>query len=131
MGLCAEVVYLVRLYLLDDASQVGGVGQVAVVEDEPLVVYVRVLIKMIYTLGIERGGAALDAVDFVAFIQQKFSQIRAILPRNASNYGLLHRNISYKNEMPDYTVEEFWKCCILASHHAKLWRLDKIVSNYQ
>ena len=33
MALRREVVDLVRLHLLDDADQVGGVGQVTVVQD--------------------------------------------------------------------------------------------------
>jgi len=43
MRLCGEVVDLVRLHFLDDADQVGGVGQVTIVEDEVALLDVRVL----------------------------------------------------------------------------------------
>lgn len=64
-----QVVDLVRLHLLDDADQVGGVGQVAVMEDQVAVLHVRVLIEMVDTVGIEDRRAALHAMDDVAFFQ--------------------------------------------------------------
>ncbi len=67
-----EVVDLVGLHFLNDADQVGGVGQVAVVQLEALVVDVRVLVEVVDAVGVERRGAALDAVHFVAFGQQEF-----------------------------------------------------------
>ena len=62
-----EVVNFVRLHLLDDADQVGGIGQVTVMEHEMLVVDVRILVQMVDTVRIEQRRPALDAVDFVAF----------------------------------------------------------------
>ena len=61
-----EVVDLVRLHLLDDADQVGRIGEVAVVQDEALVVDVRVLVEVVDAVGVEERRAALDAVHFVA-----------------------------------------------------------------
>ena len=50
--LCArQVVDLVRLDLLDDAHQVAGVGQVAVVQVEVGVVDVRVLVEVVDRAG--------------------------------------------------------------------------------
>ena len=80
-----QVVDLVRLHLLDDADQVGGVGQVAVVEDEVAVLHMRVLVEMVDAVGVEEGGAALDAVDNVALLQQELGQIGAVLAGNAGN----------------------------------------------
>ena len=54
MALGRQVVDLVRLYLLDDADQVGGVGQVAVVQHEALVGLVRVLVQVVDAVGIEQ-----------------------------------------------------------------------------
>ncbi len=61
-----EVVDLVRLHLLDDADQVGRVGQVAIVQEQLDVALVRILIQMIDAIGVERRGAALDAVNLIA-----------------------------------------------------------------
>ena len=49
----AQVVDFIRLYFLQDAGQVGGIGQVAVVQVEFRVRRVRILINMIDTFGVK------------------------------------------------------------------------------
>ncbi|SAD31442.1 Uncharacterised protein [Enterobacter cloacae] len=49
----AQVVDFIRLYFLQDTGQVGGIGQVAVMQVEFRVRRVRILVNMIDTLGIE------------------------------------------------------------------------------
>ncbi|MCY1303930.1 hypothetical protein D9M68_908580 [compost metagenome] len=66
MGLSAQIVHLVRLHLLDNSSQVGGIAQVTVMQNEVSIVNVRVLVDVIHALSIEGGSTALDAVDFIA-----------------------------------------------------------------
>jgi len=46
------------LGVLNDADQIGCIGQVAIMQHEPRFLFVRVLIKMI-----DAGGAALDAME--------------------------------------------------------------------
>ena len=53
MGLSAEVIDFVWLRFLDDAGQVAAVAQVPVVQLEACVVYVRVLVDVVYALGVE------------------------------------------------------------------------------
>jgi hypothetical protein len=62
MALRRQVVDLVRLRLLHQADQVGGVGQVAVVQEKARGVLVGVHIKVIDPAGVERRGAPLDPV---------------------------------------------------------------------
>jgi hypothetical protein len=38
------------------------------VENEVAVVDMRILIEMVYAIGVEGTGAAFDSVDFIAFI---------------------------------------------------------------
>ena len=71
VGLRREVVDLVGLDLLDDADEVGGVGHVAVVQDEVARGHVRVLVDVVDARGVEQGGAALDAVDLVPLASRK------------------------------------------------------------
>lgn len=85
MALRTQVVDFIRLHLLDDAGEAGGVRQVAVVEYEALVVYVGVLIDMIHPLGAEREGASFDAADFIALFQQELGQIGAVLAGDAGD----------------------------------------------
>jgi hypothetical protein len=46
---------------------------------QPDAVLVWILIKMIDPVGIERGGAALDTVDFVAFGEQQLGEVGTVL----------------------------------------------------
>jgi hypothetical protein len=55
------------------------------VENEIAIAYVRVLVKMIYAISIEQGGAALDAVHCVALGEQKFGEVCTILAGNAGD----------------------------------------------
>ena len=54
MALGREIVDFIRLHFLDDADQVRGVGEVAIVEDEVPVLGVGILVQMIDAVGIER-----------------------------------------------------------------------------
>ena len=67
MGLCAQVVDFVWLRFLNDAGQVAAVAEVAVVQFEAGVVDMRVLVDVVYALGVKRAGPAFNAVDGVAF----------------------------------------------------------------
>ena len=80
-----EVVYLVRLGLLDDADQIGGIGQVAVVQLELGVVHMRILVQMIDAVGIEQGGTAFHTVHHVALLQQQLGQVGTVLSCDAGD----------------------------------------------
>jgi len=45
----------------------------------------RVLVDVVNLLGIERAGAALDALHDLAFFQQEFSQLGAVLAGDAGD----------------------------------------------
>ena len=79
MALGREIVDFVRLHLLDDADEAARIRHVTVMQNEPAVFLVRVLVQMVDTVGIEQRGAPLDAVDFVTLVEQEFRQIGAIL----------------------------------------------------
>ena len=99
VALRPEVVDLVGLHLLNDAGQVAGVGQVAVMQLEAGVVHMRVLVDVVNALRVERAGPALDAVDRVAFFQQEFGKIRAVLAGDAgdeSGFGLSGHDARFK-----------------------------------
>ncbi len=85
MRLRAEVVDLVRLDLADDAGQVGGVREIAVMELEAAVLHVGIFVDVIDPLGVEEGGAAFNAVNFVAFLKEKFREVGAVLAGDAGD----------------------------------------------
>ncbi len=80
MALRAEIVDLIRLHLLHDVDQAAGVGEVSVMQNEISVAYMRVFIEMIDPAGVKQRGTALDAVDLIAFPQQKIREISSVLP---------------------------------------------------
>jgi hypothetical protein len=85
VALRSQIVDFVGLHLLDDADEAGRIGEVAVVQDEAAGFDMRVLIQMIDAIGVKERTAALDAVDFIAFIQQKFGQVSTVLTRDAGD----------------------------------------------
>ena len=85
MALGTEVVDLVRLHLLQDTGEVRTVRQVAVVQNEVLVLHMRVFVDVVHALRVEGRGAALDAMHFVALGQQELSEVRAVLAGDAGN----------------------------------------------
>ena len=90
MALRGQVVNLIRLHFLDDADQVGGIGQVPVVQPEAHLFLVRVGVQMVDPRRVEGGGAALDAVDLVALAQKVFRQVRSVLTGNACDQCFFH-----------------------------------------
>ena len=93
VGLGAEVVDLVGLDLLDDLDEGRGVGEVAVVEKEFGMGLVGVFVDVIDASGVEEGGAALDAVDLVAFGEEEFGEIGSVLSGNSGDEGFLQSAI--------------------------------------
>lgn len=87
MALGTEVVDLIGLGFLNDAREVAGVAEVAIVQLEAGVLKMRVLEDMINTGGVEAGCTALDAVHDVAFFKQEFGQVRTVLACDAGNKG--------------------------------------------
>src|SRR3546814_6985740 len=85
MALRSKIIDLVRLCFLDQPDQVGRVSQIAVMQVEPCVTYVRVLVQMVDTLGVEGRGSTLDAVNLIPLREQKLRQIGAILTGNAGD----------------------------------------------
>ena len=87
MALGPQVVDLIGLHLLDDPDQVGAVGEVAVVQHQPRVGLVGILVEVINAAGVETAGPALDAMHHIALLQQQLRQITAVLPRDAGDQG--------------------------------------------
>ena len=85
MALGCQVVDLVRLDLLENTDQVGGIGQISIMKDKVSVVHMGVLVQVIDAVGVEQGGPAFDAVDFIAFFQQEFGKIGAVLAGDAGD----------------------------------------------
>jgi len=80
VALGGQIVNLARLRVLDDSDQIGRIGHVAEVHEEPHIREMRVPVQVVNPAGIERRGTALDAVYLVALLEEQFGQIGAVLP---------------------------------------------------
>ena len=85
VALRREIVDLVRLDFLDQANEVGRIGEIAEMEKELDARLMRIRIEMIDAAGIERRRAPLHAVDRVALGEQELGKIRAILTGGAGD----------------------------------------------
>lgn len=83
--MCAEIVDLIRLNVLNDPDEVCCIGQIAVMEDKIAMLYMRILIEFVYAVGVELRRAPLDAVYDIALIQKQFGEICAVLSGDAGN----------------------------------------------
>ena len=87
MALGTEVVNLIRLHLLDDADQVGAVGEVAVMEHQARITFMRILVEVIDPTGVEAACPPLDSMHLISLFQQQLRQVAAVLPRDAGDQG--------------------------------------------
>ena len=85
VALGGEVVDLVGSDLLDQPDQAGGIGEIAVVQKEPGVGLVRILVEVIDAFGVEGRGPALDPVNHIALAQQQLRQERPVLAGDAGD----------------------------------------------
>ena len=80
MALCSQIVDLIGLDLAHQTDQAGGIGQVAVVQGDCVL-----LDQVVDTSGVGDGSAADDAVDLVALLQKELCQVGTILTGNTGN----------------------------------------------
>ena len=84
MALGSEIVDFVGLDFLHNVSEDTGVGQITVMQDRWRQGRMRVLVKMIDAIRIEKRRPAFDAMHFIAF-SKNFGQVCAILSGHASD----------------------------------------------
>ena len=61
-----KIIDLVGLGLLDNPDQIGGVGQVAIMQRKMDVGFMRILVEMVDPVCIEKGGPSLDTVNDIS-----------------------------------------------------------------
>ena len=113
MALCSQVVDLVGLDLAHQTDQTGGIGQIAIVQGN------RILLdQVVDTSGVGDRSTADNAVDLVALLQQKLCQIGTVLTSDTSNQCFFHVFYSFlKNDL------SFDVLSVFLSHNYILWIL--------
>ena len=85
MALCSQIVNFVWLDLTHQTDEAGGIGQVAVVQGDSVL-----LDQVVDTGGVGDGSAADNTVDLIALLQQELCQIGAVLTGDASDKCFFH-----------------------------------------
>ena len=65
--------------LLEYPDQVGGVCEITIVQDEVSFFFMGVLVEMVDSVCIKQGRSSFNAVDLIAFVEQEFCKIGAVL----------------------------------------------------
>jgi hypothetical protein len=68
--LSGQVINFIRHGFLNQANQIGAIGQITVVQEHVYVLFMTIMIQVIDAIGIEQGASALDAMYLVPFAQQ-------------------------------------------------------------
>ena len=93
VALGCEIVDLGRLGLGHHPDQVGRIRHVAVMHEEAGAIDMRIDIKVVDAVGVERGGTPLEAVHFIALGEQQFGEIGAVLAGDARNQSDFARHV--------------------------------------
>ena len=85
MRLSAQIVYFIRRHLAHYASQVRGISQIAVVENQLPVINMWSLVQVVNALRIKLRRTALYTVYLVTLTQKELCKVSAILARNTGD----------------------------------------------
>ena len=87
MRLGPEIIDLVGLDLIKELNQRHSIGQIAVMKMQPPGSAMGWLGEMIDPRADDGAGPSHDTVDFIAFLQKEFGEIRTILTGDAGDKG--------------------------------------------
>lgn len=93
VALRAEMIDLVGLQTVEELDQVRGIAQVAVVKEKTYAGEMGVAEEMVDARGVERARPPDDSVDFVAFGEEQFGEVRAVLAGDAGDEGFFHGSL--------------------------------------
>jgi hypothetical protein len=81
-------------YAIEDPVQVGGVGQISIVEMKAsFFAKLFVVVEVIDPIRIERTAPANHAMNFIALFEKLLGQIGAVLSRDTGDECLLHGEV--------------------------------------
>src|SRR2546428_10020029 len=103
------MVDFVGLSFAEHSPQGGGIIEIRIMQLEALVKNSWVLVKMPQTRSFQAAGAAYYPVNFIAFAQQPFGEVRPILPGDPRNERARHA------QLVTLTLPLRWSCNSLMS----------------
>jgi hypothetical protein len=85
LTLRAEMVYLVRLNIIDKIGQLFCRRQVAIVQEQTDSLAVRILVDVVNPFGVKRARPPNDAVYLIILGEEQFGHIGTILPSDTGD----------------------------------------------
>jgi hypothetical protein len=85
VALRPQVIDLLGSHLIEEVSELGRIGKVAVVQEKTSIGVMRGLVQVVYPLRMERASPSDQPVHRVAFGEQQFGQVGPILPSDAGD----------------------------------------------
>jgi hypothetical protein len=85
MALGTQVIDFVRLNIAQQPGERTGIVQVGIMQEKFDPRCVKILVKVIDALGIERRSSPFESVDLVAALNEKFGEIGTILPGDSGD----------------------------------------------
>jgi hypothetical protein len=82
VALCCQVIPPIRRKVVNRIQDPFRAREVAVVKEEPRALLIRVLLDVVDALCVKGTRTADDSMDFVAFGEQQFREVRAVLSRD-------------------------------------------------
>ena len=113
MALGAQVVNFIRSNVEHEVGQILPIGQVAIMQEQLVVRFVRVLVNVIDPVGVESAATSNNAMDFIAFFEQQFRQVGSVLtgdPGDKCLFGHLTLNLSEQIQLR--FVEKIFVCSL-------------------
>jgi len=99
-----QIIYLIRLNLLNDPCKIHRIRKIAIMKNKPLVFNMRILVDVINTLRIENRRPSLDPMNNISFLQQVLRKISTILSGGACYEG------GFPHLFQGFRVSEFQGC---------------------
>ena len=96
-----QMIKLRRLDFVDDAANRGGVGEIRIVQEQFLLIDIIVAIERLQSRSFQRTAAADDAMNFVAFFEQKFGQVGTVLTCDSGDERTHSRQSSVGSEIQE------------------------------
>jgi hypothetical protein len=90
MALGPEVINLVGTERIEEPCDLGGVGQIAMVKQKSGSEHMRIVVEVVDPAGIERGGAADDAVNLVSLREKEFGEVGTVLSCDSGDQCFFH-----------------------------------------
>src|SRR5205085_921139 len=105
MALAGEVINFRRTHLGENAAERGPIGEIAVMEEEALAIDIFVAAQMLDARAEKIARSPNDSMNGIAFFQQQFGQIRAVLAGD-TGYKRTLRILVHRSEIPQTQFNE-------------------------